>query len=794
MKYPGPFASLLMAAALTTSGLSQTNPTGTIKGKIIDQSTKQNLPGTSVFVKGNPLGGISDTGGVFVIKNVPEGFYSLRVVMTGYQEKTVNDLRVSRNKTNYVEIELEEVQQTLGEVEVTSYQYENNPLTPVSMYSFSREEIARNPGAQGDIFRAIGMLPGVTSSGGAFSAIAVRGQGTRDNVYIVDDIPIFSLAHLDGSPNGFDDPNGGRFSIFAPRVIDNAQFQGGGFAAQYGRRSSSYLGLGIKEGNKESVTLDGQLDLLGGTLNYDGPSFVLKNTSLFISARYQDFTKLVRLVNLKDLGIPKYQDLIFKSTTQIDAKNKLSLIAIYSPETFVRDTSNVRADANLNRLFILDRKSAQSIFGIHLRTLTGERSYWKNVIYYSATRQTNSYGKAFPPTDSTGELLPNNLIGFESGIRKIRYSESRLGYRTIFTYNFSHSSRLTAGVEVDRSTLVNQRTLSRTDTSYIFGATDFRPTPTTYYALIRPDFFDAEYNAGALNWAAYVDYSAVFLKRLTLNLGVRYDYTGFSDQHTLAPRLSGSWQLNASSSINFSSGLYYQDPAYSAVADQPKTKPLKNEQTAQYILGYKKHVTPELKLTIEGWYKSFTGLIVRPVNGSSEQNNKGTGWATGLDASLTKRLSRNFHGQVGYSYMVSKRNDHNGLGDYDFTFSQPHAVNILASYKVGRHWIFSGKFRYSTGKPTYNYIIHNNVLNSPNTIRYSQEIIAGQKRLPDFISLDLRIDYRFQIKKLGLTAFLDVVDVLNRTNAYQELFNPITGKTFYDGIAIFPMFGLKFEF
>lgn len=225
----------------------------------------------------------------------------------GYQEKTIIDVSVIRNKTNYVEIEIEESHQSLKEVVVSTFKYENSPLTPISTYGFSREEISGNPGAQGDIFRAIGMLSGVSSSGGQFSAIAVRGQGTRDNIYMVDDIPVTELGHLEGN-GGFNDPNGGRFSIFAPRVIDNAQFQGGGIAAQYGRRSASYLGLGIKEGNKEDFTIDGQLDLLGVAINYDGPSYMHKNTSLFVSARYQDFRQLLKFIDEKGVGSPRYAD------------------------------------------------------------------------------------------------------------------------------------------------------------------------------------------------------------------------------------------------------------------------------------------------------------------------------------------------------------------------------------------------------------------------------------------------------------------------------------------------------
>jgi hypothetical protein len=63
---------------------------------------------------------------------------------------------------------------------------------------------------------------------------------------MVDDMPVFDVSHLSGS-GSFNDPNGGRFSIFAPLTIDNATFQGGGFGAQYGRRSSEYLGLGSKK-------------------------------------------------------------------------------------------------------------------------------------------------------------------------------------------------------------------------------------------------------------------------------------------------------------------------------------------------------------------------------------------------------------------------------------------------------------------------------------------------------------------------------------------------------------------
>lgn len=113
------------------------------------------------------------------------------------------------------EIELLEAVPNLNGVVVRSFKGENNPLAPVSAYSYSREEIFRNPDVQGDIMRVLSSLPGVVSSGAQFSVIAARGQGTQDNVYMVDDIPMFNLSHLEaeGFNSGFNDPNGGRFSI-----------------------------------------------------------------------------------------------------------------------------------------------------------------------------------------------------------------------------------------------------------------------------------------------------------------------------------------------------------------------------------------------------------------------------------------------------------------------------------------------------------------------------------------------------------------------------------------------------
>ncbi len=789
---------LFLALVIPVQLFAQT--TGSIKGKIIDQLTKQPLIGATVALKDKSMGSATDTAGVFVIKNVPEGEYSITISIIGYQTKIVDNIEVVRNKTYYEEFGLLEEGGKLNEVSVTVFRGENNPLTPVSAYSFSREEIFRNPGAQGDVFRAIGILPGVTSSGAQYSAIAVRGQGTGDNVYMVDDMPMFDLSHfeIEGFNSGFNDPNGGRFSIFAPRVIDNADFQGGGFGAEYGRKASSLLNLGIKEGNKETPSFSGQFDLLGFTLIYDGPSSIDKKTSIFATARYQNFKLLEGVIGLTNAGLPVYGDYMIKTTTELNKKNKLSFIAMFNSETYTRTVDDVRDSKNLNddnsSNFTGKSELNKAIFGLNLRTLTGKNSYWRNVLYYRVSNLDNNLGVSNPQVSSTGELINKDYIPYEYDLRHIKDNQSELGYRSIFTKHFDKVT-IAAGVDLARVNLDYERTLKHTDTLYTFGPNDYRPDPSQYYLVLQPSQFNAKYNDFAINASGYVDLSFRLFKRLTLNPGVRYDHTGFNKEDLVSQRISGSVALNNDQSINFAAGIYYQDPSYINIASQPRGHTLTSEQTTQYIAGYKKQFSSDLKFVVEGWYKQLDNLIVQPKTGESYLTNDGTGFAYGGDINLTKRLSKNYYGQIGYSYMVSKRDDHDGQGEYDYIFSQPHVVSLLGSYNPNKKWIFSGKFRYSTGRPTDKYIVHSNVFNDASYMRYSQQIIEKNgDRLNDFVSLDLRADYKVQRNKTAITAFVDIVDIFNQFNQNEAIFQPLTGNVYYLGLAIFPTFGVRLEF
>ncbi|WP_439490295.1 TonB-dependent receptor [Algoriphagus sp.] len=780
------------------SVLSVAQSAGNLKGKIIEQATKQPLIGVTVQVDNTQLGTITDIDGNFSIENLPTGSYSLTLSFIGFQTKKVTDIIISTNKTYYSEFELLDNVGQLGEVTVVAFKGENNPSTPVSAFSYSREEIFRNAGSQGDIMRALAVLPGVVSAGAQFSAIAARGQGTQDNVYMVDDMPMFNLSHLEaeGISSGFNDPNGGRFSIFAPRVVDNVQFQNGGFDATFGRKSSSYLGLGIKEGNKESSSVSAQLELLGVTMIYDGP--LTQKTSLFTSARYQNFAGVASLTGVPNMGTISLSDFLVKTTTEINAKNKLSFIAMYNPESPSRSIEDIESGTNINDdnssgQVLFNHRGSNALVGLNLRTLTSSSSYWKNVLYFRASMVDNRFGYYTPSLASDGEILDPESGHYEDELRTIQNNQQELGYRSIYTKNYDRLT-LTAGIDAIAINLDYERNLARVDTLYTFRSTDVRPDPSQYYQILDPALYNASFENTAFNGSAYVSLSWNVTNRLTLNPGLRYDYTGFAEQHTISPRLSGSLTLGDRQSINFATGIYYQDVAYSNIAAQSFGDVIKNERTIQNILGYKMQFSGDLKFVAEAWHKQFDDLIVQPNRVESHLTNEGTGHAYGADFSLIKRLSKKYYGQVSYSYMQSVRDDNDGLGEYDFTFNIPHVFSALGSYKPNDKWVLSAKFRYSTGRPIDDYIVHENVFNDLSMLRYSQELTSRNGRLlDDFLSFDIRADYNIQMKRSDLTVFLDITDIQNTFNVNFEQFIPLSGQVSRSGLGMFPTFGLKIE-
>jgi len=171
----------------------------TIKGKITDKTTKTELPGVNVFIKGTTSGTTTDFDGLYTINNVNTGDV-LVFSFIGY-----NNVEVSVISDADINIELEESAESLDEIVIIGY-----GTTTVKDATGSVAAITSTDFNEGNIVTPASLITGrvagvnVTTDGspGGGSAIRIRGgsslSASNDPLIVIDGLPI-SNDNVDGS-------------------------------------------------------------------------------------------------------------------------------------------------------------------------------------------------------------------------------------------------------------------------------------------------------------------------------------------------------------------------------------------------------------------------------------------------------------------------------------------------------------------------------------------------------------------------------------------------------------------
>lgn len=91
---------------------------GTIKGRVLEQSTGKPLDNVNVFISGTTWGSTTDINGYFTIKSLPAGTHEVVASMIGYHSVT-KSVTLREGVTLQLEFKLDETQYELQSVEVS---------------------------------------------------------------------------------------------------------------------------------------------------------------------------------------------------------------------------------------------------------------------------------------------------------------------------------------------------------------------------------------------------------------------------------------------------------------------------------------------------------------------------------------------------------------------------------------------------------------------------------------------------------------------------------------------------
>lgn len=167
----------------------------TIKGTVIDSTTKEILPGANIVISKTNFGTASDKDGKFIIKNIPAGSYKIVTSYVGYEEKKIDIVLLAGRTTEIIiKLNIESIEsktvtvtaQAKNQIEAIAKQLNAEQIKNV----VSSERILKLP--NGNAADIASRLPGISliRNGGEGAEIVIRGLAPQYNQITIDGIQL----------------------------------------------------------------------------------------------------------------------------------------------------------------------------------------------------------------------------------------------------------------------------------------------------------------------------------------------------------------------------------------------------------------------------------------------------------------------------------------------------------------------------------------------------------------------------------------------------------------------------
>lgn len=722
------------------------------------------MQGANVILKGSWLGSISDEAGGYEITAVPVGNYTVVFSYLGYTKQSKTDIIVSSDRTSFVDAELKPSLVSMESVVVTGGYFSRIDAQPLSAATFSAEEIRRQAGSAGDISRVLFGLPSMAKINDSKNSLIVRGGSPIENGFYLDNIEIPNINHypVQGSTDG---PIG----LLNVEFIRDVNFYSGGFSPMFGDRLSSVMELAFRDGSRDRFQAQLEMSMAGVGTVAEGPVNNGRG-SWFLSARRSYLDLIFRSIDFNG-PIPTYGDLQGKFVYDLSDKHKLSILSLMALDK-VSQTREAALE-NKNNLY-QNYDLFNNTVGMNWQCLWSQTGYSDFSLAHTVMKSDADFHETL-----TGlHLLDNRSNDQEYKFRNTNH----------IRFNPSHAT----DIGVDAKYL---RTTYRHDYSeYTDRLGNVTPAMTV----------DA--NIRAAKAGIFVRHNWRILDDLTIAPGGRFDYFEFNDRSHASPRLSATYDFNSVTSLTASAGLFFQNLPLVLLAQKDEFRHLRDPRAYHYVLGLSHLVTENTRLTVEVYDKEYRDCPMDPsqaelfvldeaVDAGIFMNHErlvdnGQAFSRGIEVMVQKKLAEDIYGVMAGSYFRSRYRDLNGtwrdrLYDNKFTFTIEGGYKPNALWEFSLRWLFAGGAPYTPFDEDASAALHRGV--------YDRSSI-NVNRLPDYHSLNVRVDRRFHFSASTLIVYLSVWNVYGRKNVSQFTWNQIENSIEPSEMwGTFPVFGIEYE-
>jgi hypothetical protein len=739
------------------------DPKGTIKGRVIGQNSKEALIGSTVLITNTKLGATTNVEGYFTISNIPVGNYNLEIRSIGYVSVIKTDIMVRPDRITQLDIELKESVIQIEGVTVTSGYFQNINAENLGLVNFNSEEIKRSPGSMGDVSRIIMSLPSTSKVSDENNDLVVRGGSPSENGFFVDGIPVPNINHFPNIGS-----TGGPIGILNVDFIDNFNFLTSGFSASYGDKLSSIIDIQYREGNKEEINLQADLNWAGFGGGIEGPLPGKKGSWMFSFKRsYLDLFQKAAGLGM----IIRYGDVQGKVTYEINKNHKISLLEIFGDdyEKFDKDDA---LDVGSNYFGTI--KNYQNTSGVSWR------AFWsKNV--YSITNfslSTQSFKNDFDKVSTDDKFYKSDNLEQVFTIKNTDF------------FLFNKWNKLELGI----------------DFNYSIGKYDYiRFADTNRLGTIDPIYI-INRKVYPQRLGLFLTYISNPLERFTSSIGIRADYYSMNESVKWSPRISIAYDLTNQIRLNANSGIFYQQLPMVLLSQKSEFQKLKNVTAYHYGVGLEFLVTQDTRLSLELYDKEYDNLPLTKhdpslcvIDGSLSGNSFGNyddlesigkGFTRGVELMIQKKMSDNFYGILSASYFRSRYKDYNSIWR-DRIYDNKFIFCFISGYKPTVDWEFSLRWNYAGGVP---YTPFNFEKSTEARIGIIDDTKINSERYPDYHSLNVRIDKKFFFSSQSLDIYISVWNTYNRKNITEYAWNVDKNKQeiVYQW-GLLPIFGIEWE-
>lgn len=775
---------LTSIAALLINVILYAQFTQTIRGKVVDQLLQKPLSGATVSIDGINKSAITQTDGSFRINDVPVGSHQLQISFVGFKEATLDNIVVNTGKEVVLTISLETDVEMQQEVIIKGKSRKNKPLNEMSVVSaraFTVEETQKYAAAVNDPLRMATSFAGVVAADDGNNHIVIRGNSPAGLLWRMEGVDIPNPNHYSTAGS-----SGGGISILSAQLLSNSDFITGAFAAEYGNALSGVFDLRLRKGNNERKEYTMQAGLLGLNVAAEGPIAPFYKGSYLINYRYSTLELLSKMGLDIVGGSTNFQDLSYNIYIPTKKLGDFTFFGFggLSSQNLKPEKDSAKWESEDDR-YGGKYKGNTGAAGITHGIFIGNNMQIKSALSLSYTE--NNFDEQY--AERTGSL----------------YNTYRDNYKTT-KWIFSTSANRKFGL---RHALRTGIILNNIRFNYYQKSRENPNAPVEE----RINTSDNTQTLQAFAQWQYKPYN-----NITLNAGLHYLGLFLNNTKSIEPRASLKWDLDRKNSFAIGYGLHGQIQALGVYFAKTKTpenkwiypnKDLDLTKAHHYVISYTHAFGKNLRFKTELYYQhlfdvpvsiydtsSFSTLSIQGDYVTEPLTNKGKGKNYGIEISLEKYLSNNFYFLVNNSIYQSKYTALDGI-ERNTRYNGNYTSNLTAGKDIvsknGRRTfganikvIYAGGLRHSP-------IDLDRSIDEGYTIVDEKQAFSLQN--PAYFRTDLRLSIKWNRKNLTSTLSLDIQNVSNRQNIYNQYYDPFKGKVVYSyQTGLIPVVNYKVDF